>query len=88
MAPYELKVRKHLDKIFAKMAKRERYNLEIIYKKLAEVCENPEKFKPLSSPMQNLRRVHVLKSFVLVFSIDESTHTVWVEDYDHHDNIY
>ena len=88
MAPYELKVRKHVDKIFAKMGKREQYNLEIIYKKLAEVCENPEKFKPLSAPMHNLRRVHVLKSFVLVYSIDESTHTVWIEDYDHHNNIY
>jgi YafQ family addiction module toxin component len=88
VAPYELKVRKHVDKIFAKMGKRERYNLDVIYKKLAEVCENPEKFKPLGVPMQNLRRVHVLKSFVLIYSVDESTHTVWIEDYDHHDNIY
>jgi YafQ family addiction module toxin component len=88
MAPYNLAVRKHVDKIFAKMAKREKYNLEIIYKKLEEVCENPQKFKPLGAPIQNLRRVHVLKSFVLTYSIDENTHTVWIEDYDHHDNIY
>ncbi len=88
MAPYGLRVRKHVDKLFSKMAKRERYNLEIVYKKLEEVCENPEKFKPLGAPMQNLRRVHVLKSFVLVYSVDESAHTVWIEDYEHHDNIY
>jgi mRNA-degrading endonuclease RelE of RelBE toxin-antitoxin system len=74
--PYNLKARKHVDKLFAKMAKREKHNLEIIYKKLEEICENPEKFKPLNPPMQNLRRVHVLKSFVIIYSIDEPTHTV------------
>jgi YafQ family addiction module toxin component len=86
--PYELKVRKHVDKIFTKMGKRDKYNLEIIYKKLVEVCEDPEKFKPLGAPMQNLRRVHVLKSFVVTYSIDESNHRVWIEDYAHHDEIY
>lgn len=32
--PYNLKVRKHTDKIFAKMGNRDKHNLEIIYKKL------------------------------------------------------
>ena len=86
--PYNLEVRKHVDKLFAKMAKREKHTLEIIYKKLEEVCEDPEKFKPLGVPMQNLRRVHVLKSFVITYSIDEATHTVWIEDYAHHDDVY
>lgn len=67
--PYNLKARKHVDKLFAKMAKREKHNLEIIYKKIEEICQNPEKFKPLNAPMQNLRRVHVLKSFVVTYSI-------------------
>ena len=86
--PYNLKARKHVDKLFAKMAKREKYNLEIIYKKLEEICEDPEKFKPLNAPMQNLRRVHVLKSFVITYSIDDQAHTVWIEDYAHHDEVY
>ncbi len=86
--PYELKVRKHVDRLFTKMARRDRRNLEIIYRKLGEVCEDPEKFKPLNAPMQNLRRVHVLKSFVIFYSIDETAHAVWIEDYDHHDNVY
>ena len=87
-APYNLKVREHVDNLFMKMGKRERHSLEIIYKKLREVCENPTKFKPLGAPMQGLRRVHVLKSFVIAYSIDESTHTIWIEDFDHHDNVY
>jgi mRNA-degrading endonuclease RelE of RelBE toxin-antitoxin system len=35
-----------------------------------------------------MRRVHIDKSFVLVFSIDETEKTVIIEDYDHHDKIY
>ncbi|HUY70296.1 MAG TPA: hypothetical protein VMV00_01870 [Candidatus Baltobacteraceae bacterium] len=87
-APYGLKVRAHVDKIFAKMAKRERHNLETVYKKLEDICEDPLKFKPLKVPMEGLRRVHVLKSFVITYSIDASTRTVWIEDYDHHDDIF
>ncbi|MDE1856359.1 MAG: type II toxin-antitoxin system RelE/ParE family toxin [Candidatus Micrarchaeota archaeon] len=87
-APYYLKARNHVDKLFAKMGKREGRNLEIIYKKLEEVCQDPKKFKPLGAPMQNLRRVHVLKSFVIIYSVDEPSHTVWIEDYAHHDEVY
>jgi mRNA-degrading endonuclease RelE of RelBE toxin-antitoxin system len=38
--------------------------------------------------MQNLRRVHVGKSFVLVYSIDEERKLVTIEDYAHHDEVY
>lgn len=78
----------HVDKEFHKMRRREGHNLEIIFDKLQEICSDPYKFKPLNAPMKNFRRVHVLKSFVIIYSIDESAHTVWIEDYDHHDNVY
>jgi YafQ family addiction module toxin component len=86
--PYNLKARKHVDKIFPKMGKRDKHSLEIIYKKLEEVCESPEKFKPLNAPLQHLRRVHILKSFVIIYSIDEATHSIWIEDFTHHDDAY
>ena len=70
------------------MAKKDRHNLSIIYKKLEEICKDPSKFKPLGAPMNNLRRVHVLGSFVITYSIDEKEHAVVVEDYAHHDEIY
>jgi len=87
-APYGLRVRTHVDRIFSKMGKKERHNLGVIYKKLDEVCKDPGRFKPLNAPMQNLRRVHVLKSFVIVYSIDESAHEIWIEDFAHHDEVY
>ncbi len=87
-APYNLQVKKHVDKIFAKMGRKDQYNLEKIYQKLEEVCANPEQFKPLRAPMQNLRRVHVSGSFVIIYSVDREAHAVWVEDFEHHDKIY
>ena len=38
--------------------------------------------------MQGIRAVHIDKSFVLTYLIDEPRKTVIIEDYDHHDNIY
>ncbi|MCW6160455.1 MAG: type II toxin-antitoxin system RelE/ParE family toxin [Candidatus Micrarchaeales archaeon] len=86
--PYKLDYRKHVDKILRKLEKKDKRQLLAIRNKIVEVLDNPQRFKPLNAPMQGLRRVHVMKSFVLTYSIDESTHTVWIEDYDHHDNIY
>lgn len=62
--------------------------MEIIDKKIKEIRQNPQHYKNLRKPLQHLKRVHIDKSFIMVFSIDESTKTVAIEDYDHHDKIY
>ena len=77
-----------IDEIFRKLAKKNPKQFEIVAKKLQQILENPYRFKPLSNTMKGQRRVHVDKSFVLVYSIDENTKTVILEDYDHHDKIY
>ncbi len=84
---YSLEIKPHADKIFRKMAKRDRARLEQINKKILEIRENPYHYKPLRAPMQNQREVH-FGSFVLTYSIDESKRLVTIEDYDHHDNIF
>ena len=38
--------------------------------------------------MKNKWRVHIYKSFVLVYVIDEKEKIIELLDYDHHDNIY
>jgi len=38
--------------------------------------------------MHGALRVHISKSFVLTFEIDEKNKVVRLLDYDHHDNIY
>jgi YafQ family addiction module toxin component len=85
---YTLKIRAELDNKFEKLAKKNKKQLEIILNKADEIIRDPHRYKNLRAPMNHLKRVHIDKHFVLVFSIDEETKIVTLEDYDHHDNIY
>ena len=85
---YEYEFRDSLEKIFKKLAKKNPKQITIIEKKIEEIIQNPHHYKNLMSPLQHLKRVHIDNSFVLVFSVNESTKTVVFEDYDHHDRIY
>ena len=85
---YILEIPEHLDKIFSKLVKKDRKQLEIINKKIDQILENPSHFKPLRGDMHGARRVHIDKSFVLTYEIDEESNVVRLLDYDHHDNIY
>lgn len=85
---YTLEIRPHLDALFKKMSKKNQTRLEKIHKKVQQILENPQHFKPLHAPMQGLRRVHVDSSFVLTYSTDEKRKTVILEDVDHHDTVY
>ena len=85
---YSFDIKDSLDKKLSRLAKKNPKQLEIIYKKIGEIIQNPQHYKNLRAPMQHLKRVHIDKSFVLTFSIDESRNTIIIEDYDHHDNIY
>jgi YafQ family addiction module toxin component len=85
---YSLEVRESVDRIFSKLAKKNPKQMRIIEKKIKQICEKPLHFKPLRTPMQHLRRVHVDKSFVLTYSVNEKNKVVIIEDYDHHDKVY
>ena len=86
MHSYEL--RKSVEKEFFKLAKRNPKQLLIIEKKINEIRQNPQHYKNLKNPLQHFKRVHIGKSFVLVFSVDENLKHIIIENYDHHDKIY
>jgi len=81
-------VSKGLNKELEKLQKKNRKRFEIILKKMGEIINFPQHYKPLQHDMKGLRRVHIDKSFVLVFEIIESENKVIFWDIDHHDNIY
>ena len=85
---YFLDISDELDKIFNKLAKKNKKQLEIINKKIEQIQENPHHFKPLKGDMKGSKRVHIDKSFVLTYEIDEENKVIKLLDYDHHDNIY
>jgi YafQ family addiction module toxin component len=85
---YEYEFRKTLEKIFLKLSKKNPKQMVVIEKKINEVIENPHHYKNLRRPLNHLKRVHIDKSFVLVFSVDDSKRLIIFEHYDHHDRIY
>mgnify|MGYP001563495653 CR=1 FL=1 len=85
---YSIEVSEDLDKIFEKLNKKNKKQLEIINKKVKQILENSYHFKPLRGDMHGARRVHIDKSFVLTYEIDEGRKVIRLLDYDHHDNIY
>ena len=84
---YSLEVVEKVDRVFKKLRKKDSVQFEALSRKVKEILENPQQFKPLKSPMQHMRRVHV-GSFVLVYDINEARRVVTIRRYEHHDNVY
>ena len=62
---------------------------DIARKKIDEILNNPERsYKNLRYDLSDFKRVHLLKSFVLIFKIDTKNKVIRFEDLDHHDKIY
>jgi YafQ family addiction module toxin component len=77
-----------LTKKVKKIKVKNRALFNAIIKKIDEILENPERFKPLRHDLKGFHRVHIMKSFVLIFKIDDENKIVKFEDFDHHDKIY
>lgn len=75
-----------LREILKKMHKKNRQCYNICMKKIEEIVQNPEQYKPLRHSMKNIRRVHIMKSFVLLFMVEGDA--VIFLDLDHHDSVY
>ena len=56
--------------------------------KMIEIVQNPQHYKPLKYDLAGERRVHIMKSFVLRFEINETAKTVEFIAFDHHDDAY
>ena len=85
---YSYEVSKRLERELDKLQTKNKKRFEIILKKMSEILDNPNHFKPLQHEMKGLRRVHIDKSFVLVYEIIEADNKVIFLDFDHHDKIY
>jgi YafQ family addiction module toxin component len=64
----------------------------IIKKKIDQILNcDPElinHYKNLRSDLSNYKRVHVNKSFVILFSVDIVNNSIYFVKFDYHDNIY
>lgn len=86
---YNLRIKPTADKIFSKLAKKNKKQLLQVHKKIEEIRRNPtHDYKHLKKPLQTFNRVHIDGSYVLIFRIDHEEKTVEIWYYGHHDNVY
>ena len=84
---YCLEIEEDVIKLFRKLCKKDRKQLEAVNKKIQQILEEPLQFKPLKNPLEGLRRVHV-GSFLLIYEVFENPKQVRVLKYKHHDEAY
>jgi YafQ family addiction module toxin component len=85
---YGYSIEKRLKTKLKRIYKKNKKLYDAVTKGVEEIIKNPYHYKPLRHDLKGLRRVHLEKSFVLVFEIDEKEKMVRFLDLDHHDEIY
>ena len=71
-----------------KSCKRNPVLRKILESKMNEIIQNPSHYKQLKYELAGERRVHILKSFVLKFEIDNIKKVVTFLAFEHHDKAY
>jgi len=85
---YSLEVKPSCEESIFKACKRNQVLRKALENKMSEIVQNPQHYKPLKYDLSGERRVHILKSFVLKFTIDESCKTIVFLAFGHHDEAY
>ncbi|WP_157860386.1 type II toxin-antitoxin system RelE family toxin [Methanosarcina acetivorans] len=86
--PYDLFILPSCKKEIDKACKNNTLLKESLSKKIQEICESPFHYKPLRNELHGMRRVHILKSFVLIFNVDENKKSVTLVSFSHYDTAY
>ncbi|MDP2750203.1 MAG: type II toxin-antitoxin system mRNA interferase toxin, RelE/StbE family [Nanoarchaeota archaeon] len=82
---YLIEFSSEFEKSMKKLKKRDCKLFEQIQKKLIDIVQNPEHYKPLRNILAGYRRIH-FGPFVLVYKIEGNI--VKVISLDHHDEAY
>jgi YafQ family addiction module toxin component len=85
---YRFEIKPKLEKKLKKTENKDPVMFKVARDEIEEIIKNPHHYKPLRYNLKGLRRVHLRKSFVLIFEIDEEEKMVRFLDLGHHDEIY
>ena len=85
MMTYSIEFSSQFEKSMKRLKKRDKGRFTQITKKLLELVDNPEHFKPLRNDLAGFRRIH-FGPYVLVFSIEKDI--VRIISLEHHDKAY
>jgi addiction module RelE/StbE family toxin len=76
-----------VQKALKKLWKRDPVRYLELEKKLLFLSDYPEIGKPLKNILKGKRRIHI-GSYVLLYKIEQSNHTIVLISFDHHDDVY
>jgi mRNA-degrading endonuclease RelE of RelBE toxin-antitoxin system len=90
--PFDYDFSDELEETLTKLFKKNKKMYEAILKKAEEVSFRDETtidfYKNLKYDLKEFKRVHILKSFVLMFKVFKEKNFILFDRFDHHDNIY
>ncbi len=87
---HNFSIHEDLEKTLSKLAKRDPVAYSAVINKIQEIVANPnvDRYKNLRKPLQHLKRVHIMGSFVLTFHYNLKDDSVVFYHFDHHDYVY
>ena len=85
---YNAEIQPTCQKLIDKLCNKNPVLRKALENKMDEIKENPQHYKPLQYDLAGERRVHIMKSFVLKFTVDEVNKTVIFLFFGHHDEAY
>ena len=85
---YGIEIKPSCKENIIKLCKKNPTLEKAISNKIEQILENPHHFKTLMYDLAGERRVHILKSFVLKYEINENNKTVVFLFFGHHDEAY
>jgi len=78
--------------VIKKLQKKDKVRLIILNKKIKEVINNDTKsidrYKNLKYGLSEYKRVHIDKSFILIFKVDKQKNHIIFVKLKHHDEVY
>ncbi len=85
---YSLFISPECRKDIRKLTRKNLHLQNILEKKIKDILDNPTRFKPLRNELAGYYRVHIMTSFVLIFTVDTEERTVSLVHFSHHDDAY
>ncbi|MDP7140725.1 MAG: addiction module toxin RelE [Candidatus Woesearchaeota archaeon] len=89
---FDFDISDELKIVIRKLAKKDRARVTILNKKIKEIISNDnttiDRYKNCRYDLKDYKRIHIDKSFVLLFKINKEKNIIYFWKLKHHDDVY
>tara|TARA_Y100000034_G_scaffold44576_1_gene54731 strand:- start:24250 stop:24525 length:276 start_codon:yes stop_codon:yes gene_type:complete len=89
---FSFDISNELKLLIKKLSKKDRKRVIILNKKIKQIINNDhnsiDRYKNLRHNLKEYKRVHIDKSFVLLFKVDKEENFIYFWKLMHHDKVY